>query len=63
MAKSADRSAADKQRASYLKQHGIERRTGKCAVCYAIIPNDTHGGTGAFRHYPAACCGTSQKGN
>ena len=46
----ADRSAKDKQRASYLKMIGEERRQGKCPVCYAYMPNYTFGGSGAMQH-------------
>jgi hypothetical protein len=41
MAKGNDRSAKDKQRASYLKDQGEERTSGKCAVCYKTIPVDS----------------------
>lgn len=55
MAKGADRSSADKARAKYLKDNGVERLGGRCAVCYRFIPNDTFGGAGARNHYPALC--------
>jgi hypothetical protein len=48
--------------AAELKRLGIERRSGVCPVCYRTIPNDTFGGSGAFHHYPAGCCGTASKG-
>lgn len=51
------RAQRDKEKAAELKRQGIERRSGICAVCYKAIPNDTFGGYGAYRHYPAACCG------
>lgn len=51
------KSEKDRSLAKYLKDHKIERTTGKCARCYGTIPNDTHGGSGAMRHYPAQCCG------
>lgn len=41
-----DRSTKDKQMAAYLKAHGIVRGTGRCCICYAVIPN----GIGAFNH-------------
>lgn len=55
-AKAAARRARDQARAAELKRLGIERRTGVCPVCYRPIPNDTFGGSGAFRHFPAGCC-------
>lgn len=51
----ARKSEGDKRMSSYMKQHGIERTTGKCPVCYRTIPNDTFGGAGARNHYPAQC--------
>lgn len=54
-------SESNKRMSSYLKQKGEERRTGRCAVCYRMIPNDTFGGAGAYRHYPAECCGGKNK--
>lgn len=50
-------SEGDKRQSAYLKMIGDERRSGMCPVCYKPIPNDTFGGSGAFRHYPAQCCG------
>lgn len=55
------KSEGDKRQSKYLKDHKIERTTGKCAVCYRTIPNDTHGGSGARNHYPAGCMGTKEK--
>lgn len=55
------RSQRDKEKAAELKRQGIERGGGRCAVCYRTIPNDTFGGSGAFHHYPAGCCGERQK--
>lgn len=31
------RSQRDKERAAWLKRLGIERTTGRCALCYRII--------------------------
>ena len=31
------RSQRDKERAARMKREGIERTTGRCAVCYKII--------------------------
>ena len=31
------RSAKDKQMAAYMKERGIRRTTGKCAICNAIV--------------------------
>lgn len=50
-------SEKDKRLSKYLKDNKIERTYGICAVCYRPIPNDTFGGSGAFRHYPANCVG------
>lgn len=47
----AKKSNKDKEMAADLKARKIERRSGICAICYATIPNDTHGGTGALAHY------------
>ena len=60
----AKRSEADKRMSSYLKKNGVERTSGKCACCYKTIPNDTFGGSGAMRHYPAGCInrGGNEKG-
>lgn len=49
------RSESDKRMSAYLKDIGEERTSGRCAVCYRFIPNDTKGGSGAFNHYPAQC--------
>jgi hypothetical protein len=35
------RSQKDKERAAYLKHHGVERTTGRCALCYRIIAVDS----------------------
>jgi hypothetical protein len=52
----------NREMAAELKRLGIERRSGVCPVCYRTSPNDTFGGSGAFHHYPAGCCGTASKG-
>lgn len=31
------RQQRDRERAAYLKRHGIERTSGRCAQCYRII--------------------------
>lgn len=36
----ARRRNRDKERAAFLKRHGIERTTGRCAQCYRIIAVD-----------------------
>jgi hypothetical protein len=46
----ARRSQRDKERAAYLKSIGDERRSGRCPICYELIPNDTFGGFGAASH-------------
>jgi hypothetical protein len=37
--KGNDRSARSKQMAAALKRAGVERTTGKCAVCYGTVSN------------------------
>lgn len=44
-----DRSTKDKMMASELKKRGIDRTTGKCAVCYAPVTVDSNKGT-RFNH-------------
>ncbi len=38
--KGANRSNKDKERASYLKKHGVRRTTGRCPLCYRTIALD-----------------------
>lgn len=47
----ARRSMQDKEKAAVLKRQGIERRTGKCCICYGVVGNDTLGGTAVLNHY------------
>ena len=35
------RQQRDRERAAYMKAQGIERTTGRCAVCYALISVDS----------------------
>jgi hypothetical protein len=49
-AKGSSRSQRDKEKAAVLKRLGIERRSGKCPICYGDVPNDTFGGFGAAAH-------------
>jgi hypothetical protein len=35
-----DQRAKDQARAAYLKAHGIDRTTGRCAICYALVTVD-----------------------
>jgi hypothetical protein len=42
------RSQRDKERAAQLKRHGVERTTGRCAVCYAIV--STQGPKSRYTH-------------
>lgn len=51
----------DKQQAAFMKAHGIERRTGRCPVCYGIVPNDTFGGAGMQNHMSAHARGYVEK--
>lgn len=37
----ARRSSKDKERASYMKRHGICRTTGKCSLCYRLVTIDS----------------------
>lgn len=48
--KGNDRSAKDKQRASYLKSIGEERTEGKCAICYKTISVDCPAKGTKYRH-------------
>jgi hypothetical protein len=41
MAESTNRSNRDKKMAAYMKQMGIERTHGRCAICYRIITIDS----------------------
>lgn len=45
------RQMRDKERAAELKRTKTERRSSRCVICGATIPNDTHGGSGALHHY------------
>lgn len=36
------RQQRDRERAAHLKQQGVERTTGRCALCYAIIAIDSN---------------------
>lgn len=56
----ARRQVKDKEMAAMLKRLGIERRSGKCPICYGDISNDTFGGYGAFAHL-ARCVKPSPK--
>jgi hypothetical protein len=56
----ARNSVKDKEMAKYLKDHGIERRSGICPICYSPIPNDTFGGFGAAAHL-SRCTKPSKK--
>ena len=47
----ARRRAKDQARARDMKARGEERRSGRCCVCYGVIPNDTIDGDGARQHY------------
>lgn len=40
-------SAKDKQMAARLKAEGVERTTGRCAICYKLIAN----GAATYTHY------------
>ena len=35
------RSMRDKERAARMKREGVERTTGRCAICYRIIQIDS----------------------
>lgn len=61
MAKANDRSQRDKEKAAYLKQHKIERREGRCCICYGVIGNDTFGGTAVLNHYAQHARGYREK--
>jgi len=37
----ADKSNKDKEMAAYMKKMGIERTSGKCALCYRTISIDS----------------------
>lgn len=47
--KKGRRRTKDQQRAQELSRLGIERESGRCAVCGRMIPN----GPGAYNHYAA----------
>ncbi len=38
--KRGNRSSKDKERAAYLKRHGVRRTTGRCPLCYRFIALD-----------------------
>ena len=38
--KGANRSTKDKERAAYLKKHGVRRIIGRCPLCYRMIALD-----------------------
>jgi hypothetical protein len=50
-----NRSAKDKQMAARLKREGVERNTGRCAICYRPIGN----GKAAEQHYAAHARGVA----
>jgi hypothetical protein len=47
----ARRSREDKEKAAVLKRNNVERRDGRCCICYGVIGNDTFGGTAVLNHY------------
>lgn len=57
----ARNSEKDKRMAAELKRQGVERRTGKCALCYRMIANDTFGGNEAARHLTRCVSGPPAK--
>lgn len=36
----AEQKAKDQARAAYMKQHNVERTTGRCAICYKEVTVD-----------------------
>lgn len=61
MARANDRSTKDKEMAAVLKARKIERRTGRCCICYSEIGNDTFGGRSVFNHYSQHARGYEEK--
>lgn len=46
----SDRSTKDKQMAAYMKQHKIDRTTGRCALCYREVTIDNPAKGTRFTH-------------
>lgn len=46
----SDRSTKDKQMASHMKKLGIDRTTGRCAVCYKEVSIDNPAKGTRFTH-------------
>ena len=45
-----DKSTKDKQMAAYMKQHKIDRTTGRCALCYREVTIDNPAKGTKFNH-------------
>lgn len=52
----------DQAMAAALKAAGIERRTGRCALCYNMVPNGTFD-PGGFDAHLLKCPGPRRKGS
>lgn len=52
----AERRQKDSAMASRMKQEGVERRTGRCPICYSLIALDKLEG-----HIALRCQGTAQR--
>ena len=51
----------DQNMAADMKRRGIERRTGRCAMCYQMIPNGLFDSAGFYNHI-LKCKGPPHKG-
>lgn len=52
----------DQNMAADMKARGEERRTGRCAICYNLIPNGLFNPSGWDNHL-LKCPGPRRKGN
>jgi hypothetical protein len=52
----------DQEMAQRMKAAGEERRSGRCPICYNMIPNGLFEAQGNYIHLTARCPGPRRKG-
>lgn len=53
----------DQEMAQRLKTEGVERWSGRCPICYQMIPSGLFAQEANYNHLTARCPGPARKGS